>query len=109
MFKTQIWKKKLKAKNTHCWSESVETGTIIYYWWECLSGRQLGITYLKIKCVYHWKKSKLATSAELFVFWRCYMSATHISFFVFTGHDFICIVQMIILNYTDKNSEKNLK
>ena len=37
------------------------------------------------------------------------MSAMHISLFRFTGHDFICIAQMIILNYSDKNSENKLK
>lgn len=36
------------------------------------------------------------------------MSAMHISSFIFIGHGFICTVQMIIFNYSDKNSE-NLK
>lgn len=37
------------------------------------------------------------------------MSTMHISIFRLTGHDFICIAQMIIFNYSDKNSENKLK
>lgn len=37
------------------------------------------------------------------------MLAMHISLFRVTGHDFICIAQILILNYSDKNSENKLK